>query len=139
MDDRNAGCDARISADASGLPGPGFNTRPSQDWCYFYEKSELAHQLGDWPRAADLGDQAQSAGYRPNQSPSDSAREWLAFLEAYARTSRAGTARDLTLQAYQSDPKSAALLCAVWQGLPGVSGPEYDEVQSGLNCPPGTH
>ena len=55
-----------------------FGAEPPHDWCYFYQKIDLARQRMDWQAAAELADQAMSLGLSPKE-PS----EWLPALEAY--------------------------------------------------------
>jgi hypothetical protein len=62
---------------------PGFKPPTHASWCYYYERGELARQLGQWRLAASLGDQARKLNLRP-----DDPAEWLPFIEAYLRQSR---------------------------------------------------
>src|SRR5271157_5003818 len=43
------------------LTNPPFPNEPSHTWCYFYEQAELARQIGDWNKVADLGREAAKA------------------------------------------------------------------------------
>jgi hypothetical protein len=38
---------------------------PAHNWCYSYEKAELAAQQGDWEMVLALGEAADSAGLQP--------------------------------------------------------------------------
>lgn len=49
------------------------------EWCYYYQKADLARQQDNWPQAAQLGDEAQNLGLHPNDQI-----EWMPFLQAYA-------------------------------------------------------
>ncbi|MCI0608921.1 MAG: hypothetical protein L0Z71_07665 [Anaerolineae bacterium] len=55
-----------------------FGVEPPHDWCYFYQKIDLARQRMDWQAAAELADQARSLGLSPKDTS-----EWLPALEAY--------------------------------------------------------
>ena len=55
-----------------------FGPEPAHDWCYYYQKIDLARQKLDWQAAADLADDALSLGLEPAD-----ASEWLPLLEAY--------------------------------------------------------
>ena len=55
-----------------------FGTEPPHDWCYFYQKIDLARQRMDWQAAVDLADEARSLGLSPKDTS-----EWLPALEAY--------------------------------------------------------
>ena len=59
-------------------PSVIFGPEPPHDWCYFYQKIDLARQELDWQAAADLADDALSLGLEPAD-----ASEWLPLLEAY--------------------------------------------------------
>jgi hypothetical protein len=54
---------------------------PIHDWCFYYQKINLALQAGEWPKAAHLADEALAKDQRPNETA-----EWLPVLFAYANT-----------------------------------------------------
>ncbi len=57
-----------------------FGSQPPSDWCYYFEKADLARQLGDYQTAASLGEEAIRSGFAPR-----AASEWLPFLESNIR------------------------------------------------------
>lgn len=111
-----------------------FGAQPAGDWCYFYEKAELARQSGDWPAVAKLGKQAFKAGLAPEE-----AYEWLPFIEGYARTGDIGQAGKLSLAALKENPVLSPGLCELWGRVklasPAASG-QVDELLSQLKCGP---
>ncbi|HUH99292.1 MAG TPA: hypothetical protein VLZ89_18175 [Anaerolineales bacterium] len=114
-----------------------FGPEPLHNWCYFYEKADLARQAGDWSQVARLGDQAFAASYRP-----DDLSEYLPFIEAYARLRRWDDAKQLTLSVADSMPILEPALCGLWQRLdanPSLAAPEHSyilKVQQRLHdCP----
>ena len=56
-----------------------FGEEPTHDWCYYYQKADLARQRRDWDEIIRLGQEAD----RLNLQPYDSI-EWMPFIEAYA-------------------------------------------------------
>jgi hypothetical protein len=56
-----------------------FGPEPAHEWCYTFEKAELAIQMGDWEKAASLGNDAIKSGFHPTDLV-----EWTPFLQAYA-------------------------------------------------------
>ena len=60
-------------------PTSVFGREPSHDWCYYYQKADLARQRGDWNEVLRLADEAANK----NLNPSDMI-EWMPFLQAYA-------------------------------------------------------
>ncbi len=109
---------------AEGTPGYPpedlFGAELEHGWCWYFEKAELAVQQGDWDTAARLGDEAQADGFHPDDSRSNSPREWMPVIEAYARTARGEEALDLAAFALTVDPNYQAAMCALWDGLEGV-------------------
>lgn len=61
------------------LPAHAFGPELPREWCYYYQKADLARQQGDWEEVARLGDEAQGLTFTPNDQI-----EWMPFLQAYA-------------------------------------------------------
>ena len=102
----------RIIADAPErkLPENIFGKEPPHEWCYYYEKAELARQKDDWKEAASLGNQALNQGYVP-----EDAYEWLPFIEAYALTGDLQKAEMLSRKAFNAEVKPGTGICQIWQ------------------------
>lgn len=56
-----------------------FGAEPAHKWCYYFQKADLARQMGNWKEVAKLGDEAIRLGYHPIDLT-----EWTPFLQAYA-------------------------------------------------------
>ena len=61
------------------LPAYGFGAELPHEWCYYYQKADLARQQGEWAEVARLGNEAQKLELHPNDQI-----EWMPFLQAYA-------------------------------------------------------
>lgn len=114
-----------------------FGPEPIHNWCYYYEKADLARQIGDWSRVASLGDKAFAIPYYP-----DDQSEYLPFIEAYARIKRWDDAQKLTLATADAMPILKPTLCALWQRVDNdasLSTQEHDtinKIERRLNyCP----
>jgi len=68
-----------LSGDAPVPPTSIFGEEPEHDWCYYYQKADLARQQGDWEEVARLAKQAETLDLRPNDQI-----ELMPFLQAYA-------------------------------------------------------
>jgi hypothetical protein len=86
-----------------------FGPEPAHDWCFFFEKADLARQRGDWPAVAAIGAQALRTGDEPND-----ASEWLPFVEASARTGDVERAIDLSRGSLQQNAAVRPMLCRTW-------------------------
>jgi hypothetical protein len=102
----------KIDAPALILPNPPFGGEPSHTWCYFYERAELARQERDWSSIMRLSADASKKGFGP-QDPF----EWLPFIEADARAGNMPAAEQISLKAWNDDPRLHRGLCALWQRL----------------------
>jgi hypothetical protein len=58
-------------------PSALFGPEPVHDWCYYYEKADLARQRGEWDEVVRLYREARGLGLEPAD-----AIEWLPFYQA---------------------------------------------------------
>ena len=94
------------------LPAALFGKEPSHNWCYYFEKAELARQAGDWATVTALGDEARAQGFVPGD-----ALEWLPFIEGYVINGEYQWARELSILAYQDDSRPRKGLCFAWKRI----------------------
>jgi hypothetical protein len=59
------------------LPENLFGAEPVHGWCYFYQKADLARQLGDWETVTRLEAEAAQRGYEASDPV-----EWIPFVQA---------------------------------------------------------
>jgi len=101
----------RIDINAGFTPTPRqdlFGSEPRHDWCYYFQKAQLARQQQDWQAVSQLGDEALTAGYTPNDQ-----MEWLVFLQAFAYTGSLHFEK--VLVKVKSDAYSHHQACEVYQ------------------------
>jgi len=60
-------------------PSYAFGYEPVHEWCFYFEKADLAVQKSSWSDAAKLGDEVIRLGFAPQDQV-----EWFPFLQAYA-------------------------------------------------------
>ena len=58
-----------------------YNPEPAHGWCYYFQKADLARQMGDWETVTRLGD----AAFALNDYPNDPIERFV-FIEGYAHT-----------------------------------------------------
>ena len=75
----------RIVNDAKAAPPDHdiFGSEPAHTWCYYFEKSDLARQGGDWQTILVLEKQSKAKGLAPKFGP-----EYIPFIEAHAQRRR---------------------------------------------------
>ncbi len=100
-------------------PAAYFGEEPAHGWCYFYEKAELARQMGDWQTVVSLGDQAASLGLKP-AFPSS---EWLPFIEGYAHLGDWEKAQQLSQEMLKTSPLVISGVCEAWQRIARTTQP----------------
>lgn len=86
-----------------------FGTEPTHNWCYYFEKADLARQMQEWETVLHMKDEADVLGYHPVIATED-----LPFIEAYAHTNQWDQAYQLSLAARTIGSGSEPVLCNAW-------------------------
>lgn len=106
-----------IRPEAGHLPAQRiFGPEPAPDWCYYYQKADLARQLGDWETVLSLKQQADAAGFEPLV-----VAELFPFIEAQIMRGEWQAAQALTFAGYDRSHKAWYSLCQLWQRLGPVA------------------
>ena len=92
------------------LPAHVFGAEPEPGWCYFFQKADLARQMGDWQQVAAYGEAAFNSGESPNN-----ASELVPFIQGYAFTGKWDKAVKLTKEASRIDQYMKPMLCSIWE------------------------
>jgi hypothetical protein len=115
-----------------------YEPEPVHGWCYYFEKADLARQLGDWETVTQLGDAAFSLDDYPNDPI-----ERFVFIEGYAHMADWEKAVELSLGSYKvSKNYVAPPLCKLWAriGRETENTPEQkaalEKAQSKFECKP---
>jgi hypothetical protein len=95
-------------------PQAFFGTEPVPDWCYYFQKAELARQLGDWTEVARLGDRALDL---PTEITREKASELIPYLQGYLHLGQWEKSLKLTRRAFEADAKMANMLCPIWYDI----------------------
>ena len=105
---------SRILPDESAPPPDPeiFGPEPERDWCYYFQKGDLARQIQDWEAAIDVYKEARRNGLQPRYGV-----EYLPFIEAYARTGNWQEAYELTRAAHKTNSGMRRILCDHWSRL----------------------
>ena len=122
-------------ADAARPPAAIFGPEPEHRWCYYFQKADLARQMGDWEQIAQLGAEAFRLGDYPNDPA-----ERLVFIEGFAHVENWPQALDLTYTSHEITDLMQPLLCTLWgridDDMPASPGKQeaLDAVQTELGC-----
>ena len=112
------------SSDSPTSPDPAtFGPEPTHDWCYYFEKADLARQLHDWGTIVQLNADAETHSLSPVQGA-----EYLPFIEAFAQTKNWTKAYELSLSANALKPGITKILCANWNRFTGIVGGQDRDV-----------
>lgn len=117
------------------LPGFIFNPEPAPNWCYYFEKADLARQFQDWDEVVRLSELAFTSGDYPNDPV-----ERLPFIEGYAHKADWQQALQLSRETGAISPVMKPVLCRLWQRIEQETGesPEQREtlaaIKSENNC-----
>ena len=115
-----------------GIYGP----EPTHGWCYYFQKADLARQMGNWERVVDIGDKAFSLNDHPNDPI-----ERFVFIEGYAHTGDWDRAIKLSRESYRvSKDYVGPLLCRLWERIETETGESLErnaalaEIQEIISC-----
>jgi hypothetical protein len=87
-----------------------FGSEPEHNWCYYYQKADLARQFSQWDEIPRLAAEAENAGYR-----SKVGMEYLPFIEGYAQTGEWESALKSSLTANTLTFGMQPVLCTIWE------------------------
>lgn len=128
----------RILRAQSAVMPPVYYPEPPHDWCYYFQKAELARQFEDWEEVARLGDIAFKLDDFPN-----SPLERFVFIEGYAHVGEWHLAVTLSRNSYRvSRDFVGPLLCRLWERIEAETASSeerseaLEEVQSMFACNP---
>ena len=121
--------------EAARPPEAVFGAELPHNWCYYFEKADLARQQGDWGQVAVLGDEAFNLDDHPNDPT-----ERFVFIEGYAHAGDWERAVEISREAQRITPLIEPLLCRLWERIEGEtpSGPKkadsLEAVRTELAC-----
>lgn len=133
---------AKLSSEAWVLPDSTarmpdiYGPEPTHGWCYYFERADLARQMGDWPQVVTLAGQA----FALNDYPNDPVERFV-FIEGYAKEGDWGRALELSQTSYKvAKGYVGPLLCRLWDRIGDAtpSSPQksatLDQVRSMFAC-----
>jgi hypothetical protein len=86
---------------------------PAHNWCYYFEKADLARQLGNWQEVTELGDIA----FKLEDYPDDPLERFV-FVEGYAHTGEWDKALEYSQISYKVSKNFVGpLLCRLWDRI----------------------
>jgi hypothetical protein len=91
-----------------------FGPEPEHDWCFFYEKADLARQQGNWSEIVALGNQVFPRNDRLYEV---NAPELIPFIEGYAHAGKWDRAQQLTREAKNLTFRMQRMLCDTWNRI----------------------
>ncbi|HEX9028112.1 MAG TPA: hypothetical protein VF823_02980 [Anaerolineales bacterium] len=109
------------SPDSRPIPTQIFGQGEGKNWCYYYEKADLARQFKDWKTVLSLWKEAAGKGFTPGNGV-----EYIPFIEGFARHADWKTAEDMTYRAKEGTHYFSRHLCAVWSGIQADTQPSAE-------------
>lgn len=94
------------------IPPPFYSAEPAHQWCYYFQKADLARQLGKWEEVVELGEVAFSLDDQPNDPV-----ERFPFIEGYAHQNQWKQALSFSEQSAAITPVIHPALCRLWDRI----------------------
>ena len=102
-----------------------FGEEPAHTWCYYFQKADLAKQDKNWELVTQLGDEAFTQGYYPQEKS-----EMLLFIEAYGLTNKLDKALELSTDLYFNYPNIRNSLCSTLTRIKNNSNFQNSDLES---------
>ncbi len=112
-----------------------FGEEPKHDWCYYFEKADLARQMSDWETVSKLGMEAISLGLSPQDI-----YEWMPMIEGFIHTNNLDLGKTISEEVILKDPGLKKATCTVWNRalmdstMPAEQSDEVQHLFSDLGC-----
>lgn len=100
-----------VDAEPKATPPAAIGSEPAHEWCYYFEKADLARQQKDWIKIVELGNQVTTLGLNASNGS-----ELIPFIEGYVYTGDWVQAEKFTTQAL-SDSNFQESICRIWQTI----------------------
>jgi hypothetical protein len=97
---------------AYAFPTDVFGKELEENWCYYFQKADLARQFGEWETIPRLWMAAESVGYQPQNGV-----EYLPFIEGFARQGDWERAITMSQQANRITRAMPKILCPTWERI----------------------
>jgi hypothetical protein len=94
------------------LPARYFGTEKTGQWCYYFEKADLARQQLNWQQVINLYTQAESKGYKPLN-----VYEYVPLIQAYVQTGNIQKAAEISQTLDLSEELTKGVVCDTWNKL----------------------
>lgn len=82
-----------------------FKQDAEKNWCYYFQKADLARQTEDWETIAEIGDEVLPV------MKAGEASEYFNYIEAYMNLGRYSDAMDLLRRVHAEDKSLDVILC----------------------------
>lgn len=89
---------------------PFFTADTDEDWCYFFEKADLARQRANWIEVIQLFNDAMAKKLEPSDPG-----EFFPFLEAFGHISDFNSAREISKQILERSIGMEKIICDIWK------------------------
>jgi hypothetical protein len=97
-----------------------YGAEPEHGWCYYFERAELARQMGDWEEVVRLAEVA----FGLNDHPNDPVERFV-FIEGYAHAGEWARAQELSMESYRvSREYMSPMLCRLWERISETTEPD---------------
>ena len=91
-----------------------FGSQPKADWCYYFEKADLARQQGDWQSVVQFSEDGLALTAGPSKK---SLWELLPLIEAYPHNGEWSSAIKVTNNTLSAMPGMERALCQTWDRI----------------------
>lgn len=122
-----------LTSEIRKLPVAIFGSEPEHDWCYLFQKADIARQAGNWELASEYADEILAM----DEMITDQGKYAL-FIETYARTGKWDRVESMIIELRKQSRQNQKWLCVLVSYLESLNLPEGSEhlpqMSSYLKC-----
>lgn len=96
----------------NGIFPQAFGKISSNQWCYYFERADLARQQKDWQKVIQIYEEASTLGFNPSESI-----EYIPLIQALAKTGSVEKALEITATAMKKSKEINPSACMLWDQL----------------------
>ena len=104
-----------------------FGKAPQPDWCYYFEKADLARQFNEWHELKEISAEVIDRELFPRDN-----REWFPFIEGYAHNNNWDSAVALSRSICIQSPQYIQMLQELWNRIDRQIEPSLEK-ESAIN------
>ena len=108
-----------------------FGKEPVHEWCYYFQKADLARQFEKWDDINQIYQEVKGSGFQPRDN-----REWMPFIEGMIHLGNYDEAFSISKMITDQSGDYKEMVCQIWKHAipPGTKYDLAQQLKSRFDC-----